>query len=91
MLASGPLIAFIIAALLTPVLNYMVVPKPEAVYEEQISSLSLETKGPFYAVNLNENPFYLTGVVERTHERGEKRPALKVALLDGKFDEIQEE
>ncbi len=91
MLVSGPLIVFLIAAVLTPVFNYMVVAKPEAVYEEQISSLGLETKSPFYAVNLNENPFYLTGVVERTRERGEKKPALKVALLDGKFHEIQEE
>lgn len=90
-MATGPLIVFIIAALLTPVFNYMVVGKPEAVYEEQISSLGLETKSPFYAVNLFENPFYLTGVVEPARERGEKKPALKVALLDGKFHEIQEE
>lgn len=89
---AGPFIVFIIASLLTPVFNYWVVSKPEVVYEEQISGLMLDTKSPFYAVNLNKHPYFLTGVVKDARERAEKKPALKVALLeDDKFDEVREE
>jgi len=88
---AGPFIVFVIASLLTPVFNYWVVSKPEAVYEEQISGIMLETKSPFYAVNLNEHPYYLTGVVKKAEERAEKKPALTVALLeDGKLIGVHE-
>jgi len=91
MLFSGPLVVFLLSALLTPVFNYWVVSTPEGVYEEQVSSLKLETKSPFYAVNMNEHPYYLTGVAKKTQKLAENKPGLNVALLDGKFVELKED
>lgn len=88
MFIAGPLILFIISAIMTPVFNYMVVSKPEAVYPEQVSSIRLDTKNPFYAEETTERPFYLTGVAE-DQERGDKKPVLKVALIDGKARELK--
>ncbi|MBI5588161.1 MAG: hypothetical protein HY889_07335 [Deltaproteobacteria bacterium] len=89
MFIAGPLIVFLISAIMTPVFNYMVVSRPEAVYPEQVSSIRLDTKNPFYAEETTERPFYLTGVVSEDQGRGDKKPALKVALMDGKIRELK--
>lgn len=89
MFLAGPLILFLISAVMTPVLNYMVVSRPEAVYPEQVSSIRLDTKNPFYADESTERPFYLTGVAPGTQANFAKKPALRVALLDGKFLEYK--
>lgn len=95
MIFSAPLFIFIIASLLTPVLNHMAVSRPEPVYEDQLSGVKFDDAvNPLFVSEAPKRKVYLTGVIPVNDDKVAKeesaaKPALDLATLDGKLTYLE--
>jgi hypothetical protein len=95
MIFSAPLFLFIIASLLTPVLNHMAVSRPEPVYEDQVSGVKFDDAvNPLFISGAQKRKVYLTGVLPANEdqivkEESAAKPALDLATLDGKLTYLE--
>ena len=95
MFFSAPLILFVVASLLTPVLNYMAVSRPEPVYEDQTSGVKFDDAvNPLLVSEAPKRKVYLTGVIPLNEDKTVKedtdaRPELELATLDGKVSFLE--